>query len=372
MRKIFISAGETSGDNHGAPLIRELRSRFPGCEIYGIGGKSMALAGQKQQFRTGELSFMGILEVLKHLPFIFRALRELRKFFKKLRPDLVILIDFPDFNFRLARYASGYRIPVLYYISPQIWAWRTGRVKTIKKYVSRMAVIFPFEKKFYEKHGVDVEFTGHPLADMPPVTMGLKDFRVKYGISPADRIVAFIPGSREQEVSRIMPVLAGAANKLDLSNVKYFIPRAPGIDSDFLLKYTSGKPEYIISDEDYYSLLSCADCGVVTSGTATLECGFFSLPSAVVYKTSAFTYLAARLFVKTEFIGMVNLIAEKEVAPEFIQGDATPDSVASAILRMLDQRQNAAIRKELVGIRQKLGGPGSASRVADMAEDLLL
>jgi len=342
-------AGEASGDQHGAGLVAELLHRDADLAIRGIGGSRMAAAGAKLCMDAGELAVVGLTEVIAKLPEIMRGLRALRQIMDQWQPDLVILIDYPDFNFRVAAMAKQRKIPVLYYVSPQIWAWRTGRVKKLKTLVDHMAVILPFEPPFYQRCGVPVTYVGHPL----------------------------LPGSRNGEVARHLPVILDAARLITgiHPGVRFILPLAPTVDAEKIRRLAA--PYFHAIDLELSSagmgpVLGRCRTAVVASGTATLETALAGVPMVIVYKLSPLTYHLGRRMIQVDHIGLVNLIARERVAVELIQDEAHPQAIAREVGRLLaDPRHYQEIQAKLGRVRQRLGTAGAARRVAQLAFNLL-
>jgi lipid-A-disaccharide synthase len=313
-----------------------------------------------------DLSFMGFAEVLRNLGTIRSLRRELIGEMESRRPDVVVLIDYPGVNLRFAREAKKRGIPVLYYISPQVWAWHRGRVRKMKGIVDRMKVVFPFEVDIYASEGIDVEFVGHPLAEQIGTTCTREEFFRRNGLDGGKKLLGLFPGSRRQEVERILPVMAEAARELSAAGgVQPVIGVAPNLGREFVGGFIGPGTGIAMVENGTYDLMAYADAAVVTSGTATLETGWFGTPMAVVYRTSPLTYAIGRLLVSVKSIGLVNIVAGRPVVPEFVQGAMTAGTIAGAVGRMLDDASEAAaIRRELSVIREKLGGPGASGRVA--------
>jgi len=367
-------AGEASGDQHGAGLVAELLHRDADLAIRGIGGSRMAAAGAKLCMDAGELAVVGLTEVIAKLPEIMRGLRALRQIMDQWQPDLVILIDYPDFNFRVAAMAKQRKIPVLYYVSPQIWAWRTGRVKKLKTLVDHMAVILPFEPPFYQRCGVPVTYVGHPLLDHArlPATPAMA------APSPANEpVVGLLPGSRNGEVARHLPVILDAARLITgiHPGVRFILPLAPTVDAEKIRRLAA--PYFHAIDLELSSagmgpVLGRCRTAVVASGTATLETALAGVPMVIVYKLSPLTYHLGRRMIQVDHIGLVNLIARERVAVELIQDEAHPQAIAREVGRLLaDPRHYQEIQAKLGRVRQRLGTAGAARRVAQLAFNLL-
>ncbi len=367
LKRVMIIAGETSGDLHGGGVVRELRRRIPDIEVFGMGGDRMREEGMECNVHVGQMSFMGFLEVAKNLRLIRTVEKKLENLLVTRRPDVLVLIDYPGFNLRFARKAKRRGIRVLYYISPQVWAWHKGRAKKMKGFVDRMKVVFPFEVGIYRDEGINVEFVGHPLAESLGANLQRDAFMRKYGLDPSLKLVGLFPGSRRQEIHRIFPVMALAGGILrNESGVQLAVSVAPHLDRSLIERALPGKIPMTFVEYDTYELMRHADAAIVTSGTATLETGWFGTPMVVVYRTSALTYLIGRLLVDIRNIGLVNIVAGEQVVPEFVQGAMTPEHLASAIRKMLDDPAYAdEIRRKLGIIRTRLGTPGASQRVVD-------
>lgn len=369
----MIIAGEASGDMHGARLVRAIKKRSPEAFVFGVGADAMQGEGARIIVDSRELSVVGLTEVISKLATIYRAMGLVKKSLHRLRPDLLILIDFPDFNFRVAAVAKKLKIPVLYYISPQIWAWRQNRVKKIKRLVDHMAVILPFETSFYRDHGVPVTFVGHPLLDRIPTAV---DHESKCSDSEKP-VIGLLPGSREKEVTTLLPVMLQAAQRIShsLPAAKFLVSCSTSIEEDLLeaifRQYTGSLDVSIIKGpvEPIFKE-SCVLVGA--SGTVTLEAALYGTPTIIVYKVSPLSYWLGKRLIKVDFIGLVNLIAKKQLMPELIQEDASPQTIAETVIRMLSEPEKLRqLEKELLGVRELLGGAGASDRVAEIAFDLI-
>lgn len=364
----MLVVGEASGDVHGANLVRALHRRDASLNIFGVAGEQLRQTDFEALFNVSQLTGMGLVELAGNVKNIWQAYRILRDSLKQRKPDLLVLIDFPDFNLRLARVAKSLRIPVLYYISPQIWAWRRGRVRQIAHSVDRMAVVFPFEVDFYRRHGVNVTFVGHPLLETVTVNRSREEVLVQFGLDPGKKTVALLPGSRHGEVSRHLPTMIAAAAQMQATDkVQFFCLRASTIDAGEL-RQMIGDAAIPIVDQDRYDAVRAADLVWTASGTATLETALLTRPMVIVYRMSWLTYIIARLLVRVEHIGMVNLIAGKRLVPELIQNDFNPERLMAESRRMLnDDKARSALIDELTQLRERLGSPGAANRVAEIA-----
>ena len=374
-KKILMVAGEVSGDLHGAHLMEAIRQIDPDVQFFGMGGEALDRAGMKLLYHHRALSVVGLTEVVFKLGPILRALQGLKRSLDRERPDLVILIDFPDFNFRLAKSAHRRGIPVLYYISPQVWAWRPGRVKLIARWVRKMIVFFPFEVPIYERAGVDVEWIGHPLMDSVKPSLSKEEALKKFDLDPSRQTVALLPGSRESEVKRLLPILLDAGHLLQkqLPHLQFVIPKAFGLPkaafSPWLQK--TSLPVKVV-EEATYDAMNVSDLLITASGTATLEGGILGKPMVIVYKVSHPSYLIGRLLVHVDHIGMVNLVVGKGVVPELLQKDANPERIAKEALSILkDPGLRNRMTESMKEVRQKLWKPGAVQQAARIACSLL-
>jgi lipid-A-disaccharide synthase len=367
-RELLVVAGEASGDLHGARLISELRRRVPDLEVFGLGGDEMQGAGLEAVAHSSEISVVGITEVLKILPRAREVFAGLLREVDRRRPALAVLIDFPDFNLRLAKQLKARGLEVVYYISPQVWAWRRGRVRTIAARVDRMLVLFPFEVDFYRGHGVDVVHVGHPLVDEVPVLPQAWD-REEAGGEPfrGPYRVALLPGSRVSEVEALLPTLLAAVRRLaEELPVEVRIIRAPTIASELLEEAVelAGLPVEIVG-EGRFAAVADSHLALCASGTATLEVGLLRTPMIMVYRLASWTYLLAKLMVHLPNVSLVNLVLGRRVVPELIQGEANPQRIAAEAARLLtDRGERDRMREALTEVRGRLGAGGASGRAA--------
>lgn len=373
--KIMIIAGEASGDLHGSNLVREMLSLTPDLYFYGVGGERLKKAGVELVANSADMAVVGLTEVLSKLGAILKVRRQLKESLRKSRPDLLILIDYPDFNMPMAKLAKKNGIKVFYYISPQVWAWRKGRRYSLGRTVDRMAVILPFEKQAYDDVELDVRFVGHPLLDVVKTKYTREEALKKFGLKADFTTVGILPGSRENEVAKLLPEMLGAADILQkkIPKTQFILPLADTLDSNSLSEIIRHYPADIkITKNAVYDTIAIADIAMVASGTATLETALLGTPMIVAYKVSPLSYLMGRIFIDIDHIGLVNIIAGKTVAPEFIQGDAKAEKMAEGVLEILDDKKRMdEIKAELKKVREKLGNPGAAKRAAAMACELL-
>ncbi len=375
MKKILIIAGEASGDMHGANLVREAKRLDPSLAFSGVGSRQMREAGVRMLADASEISVVGGTEVLTHIRAIYRVYARLKAFLKMERPSLLILIDFPDFNIMLGKAAKKLGIPILYYISPQVWAWRKGRIKKIAALVRTVMVVLPFEVELYKKAGVDVRFVGHPLADVVKSDYSPEEARKQLGLDPQRRTVALLPGSRKKEITHLLPdmLAAGAILASKFADLQFVLPVAPTLDVEFVRGYVvkSAVPVQVV-DGRVYDALRASDAAMVTSGTATLETGLMEVPMVIVYRMSALSFAIGRLIIDVEHVGLVNIVAGKRVAPELLQDDATPENMAGAISGMLaDPVKYRRVKNDLVRMKTQLGEGGASARAAAIVLEIL-
>jgi lipid-A-disaccharide synthase len=368
---IFVSAGEASGEHYGAMLIDELRGQLAaagrGAGFVGMGGPRMVEAGLDCIVRSEDMAVMGITEVVHHLPRIYREFRRLKAAIREHQPDVAVLIDFPDIHFRLAEEFHRLGIPVIFFVSPQLWAWKKKRIKLVQKYVAKMLVIFPFEEKFYREHGVAADFVGHPLADLPMPDCSREHFARENGLNPERTWIGLLPGSRAREIGDNLPTMLAAARVLSLrgprgacsrKEFEFIIPLAPTLNASqrkmlaALVEHHGGTALPVRLVDDARAALMHARASAVASGTATVEAALIGNPFVVVYRVSPLTYEIARRVVKVPFVAMVNLIAGKLVVPELIQATFTAANIVRQIEPLLpDGPPRESMMKELAGIR---------------------
>jgi len=375
--QILVSAGEASGDLYAAGVVRALQRRLPGASFFGCAGEAMRRAGVEPVVEAASLSVVGIVEVLHHIPRIYREFRRLRREAALRRPDLAILTDSPDFHLRLAAALRKLEIPVLYLVAPQVWAWRKHRIRTIRRNVNRLACIFPFEEEFFRNHGVPADYIGHPLSWLVRAAQPREEFFGKHRIATSQPLIALLPGSRPGEVARHLPVLHEAVRKISAVKDTSF---ALGVPEGFLrrtgAKFFSRKmgelPVRIIEGETW-DLEAHADLALAASGTVTVETALAGTPMVTFYRVAAATWWLGRPFVKVPYYTMVNLVAGRKVVPELIQHDCTGSRLAAEALRLLENPEAVAeMRRGLNEVRQKLHGDAEPfERAAEMAEDIL-
>ena len=370
---VAIVAGEASGDQHGAKLIAAMQKKNPALFYCGIGGPAMKQAGVRILVDASELTVVGITEVFAKLPAILKGMKAMKRLLNSLRPDLLILIDFPDFNLHIASAAKKLGIPVLYYISPQIWAWRRGRVKRIARCVDRMAVILPFEEQFYAENNVDATFVGHPLLDGP---LPAADQVLAAG-GQGSTTIGLMPGSRDTEITRHLPVMLASARILKdrLKHVTFIVSHAPSVAREQIEVIIGGHPSRMaveIVSDGVETVFKRSDLVVAASGTVTLQAAIHGTPMVIMYKVSPVSFLLGRALVRVSHIGLVNLVAGRELAPEFVQGAASAENIASAVEAMLaDRHQLHQLKQQLLDLRDVLGGGGASDRVAGLALEMI-
>jgi lipid-A-disaccharide synthase len=378
--RILIVAGEASGDAHAARLVAALRDQFLDGDVqfFGAAGPRMREAGVEPIVKADELSIVGVAEIARALPMFWSAYKALLAAAEEKKPDVAVLVDFPDFNLKLAKSLKKRGFRVVYYISPQLWAWRKYRVGAIRKYVDLLLTILPFEKEWYAKHGFDrVEFVGNPLANEVAPRLTKDELCSTLGISKDKPLIALLPGSRHNEIVRILPVLIESALAIEEKqpNSQFVLAVRSGknrVDVDAILANQPRRPELLNITEDMtYDVLAAADAAIVTSGTATLETGILGTPMVIVYKTSKLNYALLKPLISVEHYGLINLIAGKKVARELIQYEFNASTTSSEVLRLLEPATNEQIRADLRKTASKLGSQSSSSRAADAIVRLL-
>lgn len=371
--KLLIVAGEASGDLHGGALARSIQTIAPDTRLFGIGGESMRDAGVDIRIDARDLAVTGFTEVTGRIFTIWKAMRWAVDACRREKPDAAVLIDYPDFNLRLAKRLHRLGVRIAYYVSPQLWAWRPGRVKTVSECVDRMIVLFPFEKGWYQQRGVDARYVGNPVVDRMRHFPNHMESRRRLDIGEDRFLIALMPGSRQNEIKRILPVFARAAVRIrNEFPVDFILPVAPSIHQSYLQRFLDASGVSIrLSSEPSPVALKAADFAWVTSGTATLETALAGTPMIVVYKTSTISYLLARMLVKVDHIGMVNLVAGEEVAPELIQGRVTPRNLVMLTRPVLENRASLEpLWRNLAAVNRAMGEGGASDRAAEEVIDL--
>ena len=378
-RKIMIVTGEASGDLHGANLVKALRLKEPDLQFCGMGGPELTKLGVEILYDAAKVSVVGVFEVFFHLKDIWLAQRALRRRLIEDPPDLLILIDLPDFNLLLAKKAKKLSLPVFYYISPQLWAWRSGRVKTIRARVDKLGVILPFEEEFYSLRGVAATYVGHPLLDTVKISTPREQFLQLHNIPPGNRIIGLLPGSRKREISSLLPIFLSAADILQQNSpekIVFFIPRASTIDREEFA--AAGLDNYLqlldirVIEEDRYSMMAACDAVVTASGTVTLELAILEVPMIVVYKLAPLTYHLGKLLVKINFFSLVNLIAGYAAVPELLQHEVTSPTIAAELTALMTvPARKEKMKQALKEVRNKLGENGASEKAATVALQML-
>ncbi len=373
----FLSAGEASGEHYAVGLMEALRRRAPESRFFGLGGGRMVELGFRPIVRSETVAHMGITEVVRHAPFIYRQFQRLKRAIRAERPTLAVLIDFPDVNLRLAQHLHRHGIPVVYFVSPQLWAWKKRRIRRVQRFVDRMLVIFPFEETFYRERGVDVTFVGHPLVDVDRPEISREAFARQHALDASKPWVALLPGSRPREVELNLPAMLETMRALG-DGYEYVLPVAPTIERKQLLALLPDAGPGPVLVDDARAALSHARASVVASGTATVEAALIGNPFVVVYRLSALSYAIARRVVTVPHVAMVNLIADRRVVPELIQDAFTPAAVLDALRPLLDDgTPRESMIEDLKEVRERLQGSATQTtsravdRVADICMELL-
>jgi lipid-A-disaccharide synthase len=372
----MVVAGEASGDLYGATLATELRALTPQTHLLGMGGDRMRAAGVETLVDANVMAVMGIVEVVGHLPTIVKGFNILKGRLRSDPPRLLILIDYPDFNLRLAKEARKAGVPVLYFISPQVWAWRSARITGIGKVVDRMAVLFPFEVPFYEKAGIPVSFVGHPLVDMvQPPALGSREAAAALGLDPARRTVGLFPGSRKSVIARLLPVIleSAALLKARMPDLQFVLPLAASLrPADIAPELERSGLEVTVITGRNHDVMSACDAAISVSGTVIMELALVGVPTVLIYKVSPVTYQIGKRVINVPHIGICNIVAGKRLIKELIQHEANPGAIADEIDALLnDQAYAGAVRAGLAGVREKLGSGGALVRLARLAKQMI-
>jgi len=373
MKRVFIVAGESSGDLHGSSLMRSMKARCPDVAFKGVGGMFMERCGLEIVRHVREMNFMGMAEIIRHIPFIRRVMRECESCLDSWNPDLVILIDYPGFNLKFAPLVKKRGVPLMYYISPQLWAWHKSRVAVIRRYVDRMVVLFEFEKDFYRRYGVAADFVGHPLLDVVKPSGTKEAFRESVGAGEGLLVVGLLPGSRVQEITRVLPDMVRGVGLLKerLGSFAAVLGCAPEIEDSIYERYIGGTGIVPVRGGTY-DVMAYSDALAVTSGTATLEAGILGTPMVIVYRTSLLTYLMGRALVGVPDIGLINIVAGGRIVPELRQNDVTPYNIAALLEKLMgDADLRDAVKRRLGEAKSRLGRPGASERAAGIACELM-
>jgi lipid-A-disaccharide synthase len=373
--KILFSAGESSGDQHAANMFLELKKQQPDIKGLGMGGAKMAQAGIDIRYDSANIAVIGVVEVIKHYAEIRRALKLMQQLVANERPDLLVCVDYKEFNFKLARYAKQQGIKVLFYVSPQVWAWRPGRVKAYGKVIDMMAVIFPFETVYYDAEKVPVRYVGHPSVDKVHAQHSKDEDLTLFGLDKNKPIVGLLPGSRANEIKRMLPVMLAAAEKVQagLPECQFILPQADSISDALLEDYTrQSSIKITVIKNQPYDVIQCCDAVMTTSGTATLEIALLAVPMVIAYKLSTLTYWLGKWLVNTPFIGLPNIVSGKRVIKELIQHEATAENLSAEVTRILTDKAYAdQMRENLNHVKQQLGQGGGSKNMAQLALEML-
>ncbi|MGZ4994133.1 MAG: lipid-A-disaccharide synthase [Methylobacter sp.] len=373
--KILFSAGESSGDQHAANMFLELQKQQPDIRGFGMGGAKMAQAGIDIRYDSANIAVIGVVEVIKHYGEIRRALKLMQELVAAEQPDLLVCVDYKEFNFKLARYAKQLGIKVLFYVSPQVWAWRPGRVKAYGKVIDMMAVIFPFETAYYDAENVPVRYVGHPSVDKVHAQYSKDEDLTRFGLDRNKPVVGLLPGSRANEIKRMLPVMLAAAEKVraGLPECRFILPQADSISDALLEQYIRQSPLAVtVIKNQPYDVIQCCDAVMTTSGTATLEIALLTVPMVIAYKLSSITYWLGKWLVNTPFIGLPNIVSGKRIIKELIQHDATAENLAAEMTRILTDKVYAdEMRQNLDQVKQQLGHGGGSKNMAQLALEML-
>ena len=367
MTRLLLSCGEASGDLYAAALVEALRRREPDIDVFGLGSERFAAAGGRLIADYHGMSVTGLAEALRVVPRSIATLRKLTKAARELKPHALVVIDYPDFNFRLMRFIKKQGIPVIYYISPQLWAWRPGRIRLMKRSVDRVLPIFPFEEDLYKRHGIDVRFVGHPLIDLAKPRLTREAFLKGLNLDPRKPVLALLPGSRKNELERLAPVIAKAVPAIaaQVPGLQFVVARAPNLNDGLFEPFGLSGVTIRIADVQTDDVLNACDAVVTASGTATVQTALHGKPMVVLYKLSPATYRLGRGLARVDMYAMVNLIAGRRIVVELIQEDCTPAAVTSEAVRILtDRPYRDGMIAALDDVRRQLGGPGASDRAA--------
>lgn len=374
MSRLLLSCGEASGDLYAGALVEALRRREPTIDVFGLGGERFAAAGGRLIEDFHGLSVTGLTEALSVIPRSFRTMKRLEQAAREQRPDALVVIDYPDFNFRLMSRVKRLGIPVIYYISPQLWAWRSGRIRQMKRHVDCVLPIFPFEPAIYQREGMDVRFVGHPLIDLAKPALSREAFLARLRLDPAKPVMALLPGSRTNELARLAPVMAQAVPSIaaQVPGVQFIVARAPNLADGLFEPFGIASAPIRIVDTQTDDVLNACDAVITASGTATVQTSLYAKPMVVLYQLSPMTYRLGIRLAKVDMYAMVNLIAGRRIVVELIQDACTPEAVAHEGVRLLtDRPYRDAMAVALEDVRRQLGGPGASDRAAAAVLDVI-
>jgi len=372
---VMILAGEASGDAHAAEFVEQLKLEQPDIEVSGMGGPAMQKAGVDVFFDSSIIAVVGLVEVLHHWGDIKKAMAIVKRHLDETRPDLLVLVDYPEFNLKMAGHARRLGIKVLFYISPQVWAWRPKRIHKIGSLIDHMAVIFKFEKRIYENAGIPVSFVGHPLVDKVKTDVYTKGARVELGISTTAKVVGLFPGSRRSEITRLLPVLFATARQMQARDpaLSFLLPVAPSLDVEAISRQAASSGlNIVVTREQLYDVISSCDAIATCSGTVTLEIALLNIPMCILCKISWLSYLIMRRLVTIPHIGLANIVANKAVVREFFQGDVNPETLSGELFELIDNQQyRKQVKAGLAEVRENLGAGDGARNMAQLVLSLL-
>lgn len=369
MHKLMVIAGEASGDLHGGHVVEELKKKYPGLEIFGTGGKRIEAAGAELYYRAEELAVIGLWEVLKHYRFFKSVFNHLLDVLDERKPDAVLLVDYPGFNLRFAEEVKKRGIKVIYYVAPQVWAWKKNRIEKIRAFVDELIVLFPFEVDYFKKNGMDTHCFGHPLLDAVQVSRTKEETLEKWNLDSEKKVVSLLPGSRRNEVLKHFPILVEAANRLikERDDVQFVLPLAPTVQKAEIAHYLETSDASIrIVENDTYNVVGNSDFAVVASGTATLETAVLGTPMILYYEVAPITYFLGKYILKIGMIGLPNIVAGKEVVPELVQKESHPEMISEKLQYYLSNDQAyQTMRDDLTDVKRKLGESGAYEKTAE-------
>jgi len=371
----MLVAGEASGDQHAASMFLELKKLLPKIQGFGMGSQKMSEAGINVHVDSASIAVIGLIEVIKHYSEIKQALKLMQTLVISENPDLLVCVDYKEFNYKLAAHAKRHGIKVLFYVSPQVWAWRPGRVVEYGKVIDMMAVIFPFETRYYQEKNIPVSYVGHPSVDKVHPQYSIAEAKAQFHLDSDHPVVGLLPGSRSNEIVRMMPVMLEAVEKIakQIPNVQFLLPQADSVSDEMLQPYLQASPAKIkVIKSQPYDVIQCCNAVMTTSGTATLEIALLTVPMVIAYRLSPITYSLGRLLVKTPFIGLPNIIAGKGIIKELIQHQATGDNLAAEICKILSDSDYAeTMRRNLSNVKNKLGTGGGSKKMAELAAKMI-
>lgn len=374
-KRILIIAGDPSGDTYGASLISNLRQVSPGIEIYALGGEKMQAEKINFLYNLVDLTVIGFFEVLKNLVDFWKVFNQVKSFLKKEKPDIIVLIDAPGFNLRVANVAKKMNIPVVYYVSPQVWAWGKNRIKKISRMVRKMLVFFSFEERMYKREKIDVSFVGHPMLEIINPNKTKSKTCNLLGLEEKNPIIGIMPGSRKQEIDYLLPAMLKISKKIisEMPEVQFVLPLSGNIEENYLRQFKIPDNKFLVVRDKDYNIRNIMDFALVASGTATLENACLNVPMIIMYKVSGVTYFLAKRLINVPYIGLVNIIAEEKIVPEFIQKEIDSEEIIKVALTWLKSPQVLLeIKDKLQIVKEKLGKPGASRKAAEEIQKLLI